>query len=259
MDLGLKGQNVVIVGGGAGIGATSARRFIDEGANVVVWDLKFSDETPRGISLVQCDITKSDSVQSALQRTIEKVATIDCLVHTAAIGSGAFGFPFLKVPLEVWPKVLDVNIYGMATVAYSVAPVMIQQQRGSMVFLSSVAGQIGSQTDPPYSASKAANLNFAVCMARDLAQHNIRVNSVCPGMVQTALNRGVWKAWYDSVPAEQQLDYETWAGEKIRKVVPLGRWQSQDDIANTILFLSSSRASQITGQAINVDGGFVMR
>ncbi len=259
MDLGLKGQNVVIVGGGAGIGATSARRFIEEGANVVIWDLKVSEEIPQDAIQIHCDITKPDSVQSALAQTIEKVAAIDCLVHTAAIGSGWFGFPFLKVPLEVWPKVLDVNIYGMATVAYAVAPVMIQQQRGSMVFLSSVAGQIGSQTDPPYSASKAANLNFAVCMARDLAQHNIRVNSVCPGMVQTALNRSVWKAWHDSVPADQQLDYETWAGEKIRKVVPLGRWQSQDDIADTILFLSSSRASQITGQAINVDGGFVMR
>jgi 2-hydroxycyclohexanecarboxyl-CoA dehydrogenase len=147
---------------------------------------------------------------------------------------------------------------GMTNVAHAVGPLMREQQAGTMVFLASVAGQIGSQTDPPYSASKAANINFAQCLAKDLARHNVRVNTVCPGMIQTPLNRSVWQSWNDLQPEESKRSYEDWAGDKIRNVIPLGRWQSPEDIADTILFLSSDRASQITGQTINVDGGFVM-
>ncbi|MFO0942040.1 MAG: SDR family oxidoreductase [Pirellulales bacterium] len=257
MDLELTGKNVLIVGGAAGIGLACAQRFMAEGAMVIVWDL--AEVSQSNFINVQCDITNKQSVEAALNQTMMSVNSIDCLVHTAAVGSGYFGFPFDNVPIESWSKVLDVNITGMAQVAYAVAPQMIKQRSGSMVFLSSVAGQIGSQTDPPYSASKAANLNFAICLARDLARHHVRVNSVCPGMVKTSLNRSVWQAWFNQAEPEDRMDYDAWAEEKIRKVCPLGRWQSTDDIADTILFLSSARAAQITGQAINVDGGFVMR
>jgi 2-hydroxycyclohexanecarboxyl-CoA dehydrogenase len=95
-------------------------------------------------------------------------------------------------------------------------------------------------------------------MAKDLASQGIRVNSVCPGMVETPLNRGVWKAWNDRRPPEKTQSYDEWAQEKIHTVVPLGRWQAASDIADMVLFLSSLRAAQVTGQTINVDGGFVM-
>ena len=137
-------------------------------------------------------------------------------------------------------------------------PALRNRKAGSIVFLSSVAGQIGSQTDPPYSATKAANINFAQCMAKDLAAHNVRVNSVCPGMVKTPLNESVWKSWLDQQPPERQLSYDDWAADKISRVVPLGRWQTPEHIAAMIVFLSSSRASEVTGQTINVDGGCVM-
>ena len=127
-----------------------------------------------------------------------------------------------------------------------------------MVFIGSVAGQIGSQTDPPYSASKAAGINFAQCLAKDLAAHNIRVNTVNPGMVRTPLNRQVWQAWHEQQPREQRRSYEEWAGDKVRAVAPLGRWQGAEDIADMVVFLSSARANQVTGQTINVDGGQVM-
>jgi 2-hydroxycyclohexanecarboxyl-CoA dehydrogenase len=126
------------------------------------------------------------------------------------------------------------------------------------VFVASVAGQIGSQTDPPYSASKAANINFAQCLAKDLAPHGVRVNTVCPGMVQTPLNRAVWQAWHDQSPVAERLTYEEWSDRKIRAVVPLRRWQTPESIADMIVFLSSDRAAHVTGQTINVDGGFVM-
>lgn len=259
MELGLCDKSVLVVGGASGIGATCARRFLAEQAKVYVWDLQETGELTDQIAHKICDITNSNSVAEATQWLDRRTDRLDILVHAAAIGSGYFGFPFSNVPLESWTQVLQVNVYGMASVAYAIAPLMIKQRSGSMLFLSSVAGQIGSQTDPPYSASKAANLNFAICLARDLAPHNIRVNSICPGMVQTPLNRSVWQAWHDAQPIEQRLDYETWAGEKVRRVVPLGRWQSTDDIADAALFLSSDRAAQITGQTLNVDGGFVMR
>ena len=127
-----------------------------------------------------------------------------------------------------------------------------------MVFVASVAGQIGSQTDPPYSASKAANINFAQCLAKDLAPHNIRVNIVNPGMVRTPLNRQVWQAWSDQQPPERRRSYQDWGDDKVRAVAPLGRWQETDDVADMVTFLSSARADQVTGQTINVDGGQVM-
>jgi 2-hydroxycyclohexanecarboxyl-CoA dehydrogenase len=95
-------------------------------------------------------------------------------------------------------------------------------------------------------------------MAKDLARHGIRVNAVCPGMVQSPLNRSVWQAWHDSASVADRLSYEEWTAQKIKAVVPLGRWQSPEDIADMIVFLSSDRARQVTGQTINVDGGFVM-
>jgi 2-hydroxycyclohexanecarboxyl-CoA dehydrogenase len=146
----------------------------------------------------------------------------------------------------------------MTHVAHALAPRMVERATGTMVFVASVAGQIGSKTDPLFSASKAANINFAQCLAKDLAPNGVRVNTVCPGMVQTPLNRGVWQAWHDQVPCAERLTYEEWWDRKIRAVVPLGRWQSPEAIADMIVFLSSDRAAHVTGQTVNVDGGFVM-
>jgi len=84
------------------------------------------------------------------------------------------------------------------------------------------------------------------------------VNTVCPGMVQTPLNRSVWQAWHDQQPPGKRKSYDEWAGEKVRTVVPLGRWQRPENVADMVVFLSSARSSEVTGQTINVDGGFVM-
>jgi NAD(P)-dependent dehydrogenase (short-subunit alcohol dehydrogenase family) len=127
-----------------------------------------------------------------------------------------------------------------------------------MLFLSSIAGQIGSQTDPPYSAAKAALINFAQCAAKDLAPYNVRVNTICPGMVKTELNRSVWEAWRRLQAAPETPSYEEWAEAKIARVAPLGRWQTPEDVAALAVFLASPLAQNITGQTMNVDGGQVM-
>lgn len=256
MDLDLESHVVVITGGSSGIGHATAQQFLSEGAKVVVWDLQSPENDL--VSFQHVDITSGEDVAQAMSATISEFGCIDHLVHAAAIGSGKFGFPFDNLTPEDWSRVLEVNVMGMTRIAHAVGPVMRQQSSGTMVFIASVAGQIGSQTDPPYSAAKAANINFAQCLAKDLAPYNVRVNTVCPGMIQTPLNKSVWQAWYDQQPAEDKRSYEDWAGEKVKSVIPLGRWQTPEDIANTILFLSSNKAAQITGQTINVDGGFVM-
>ena len=84
------------------------------------------------------------------------------------------------------------------------------------------------------------------------------MNTICPGMVKTPLNEAVWRAWHDCQPPAQRQSYEEWAEAKIRQVVPLGRWQKPSDVADMAVFLSSRRAGEVTGQTINVDGGFVM-
>jgi NAD(P)-dependent dehydrogenase (short-subunit alcohol dehydrogenase family) len=135
---------------------------------------------------------------------------------------------------------------------------MAQARSGTLLFLASVAGQIGSPTDPPYSASKAALINFAQCAARDLAPYGVRVNALSPGMVQTALNHSVWAAWAARQPESERVSYEDWTADKIRRHIPLGRWQQPEDVAAMAVFLASRRASNITGQTLNVDGGWVM-
>jgi 2-hydroxycyclohexanecarboxyl-CoA dehydrogenase len=282
MDLNLSGHTALVTGSAAGIGRATAELFASEGCSLLLWD--HSPQVREAASEISSrygieaqwqwvDIANLASLQQARDQYLNQGHSIDHVVHCAAIGSGKFGFPFTNLQAEDWRNTLEVNIMGMTHVAIALTPHLIQRSENqedqnrvapdqrlerTFVFLASVAGQIGSQTDPPYSASKAANINFAQCMAKDLAKHNIRVNTVCPGMVKTELNRSVWQAWHDSVPVDQRLSYEQWSENKIKSLVPLGRWQTAEDIASMIVFLSSSRARQVTGQTINVDGGFVM-
>ncbi len=261
MDLNLAGHTAVVTGGASGIGRGVAAGFLAEGCRVAVWDVSPSVESvAAGFGAVgfRVDVTDFAAVADALRRTEERLGPVDHLAHAAAIGSGRFGFPFTNLAPADWPRVLEVNVMGMVHVAHAVAPGMADRGRGTMVFVASVAGQIGSPTDPPYSASKAANINFAQCVARDLAPRGVRVNTVCPGMVKTPLNESVWRAWHDRQPPGERKSYEEWAGEKVRAVVPLGRWQRPEDVADMVVFLSSDRAGQVTGQTINVDGGYVM-
>jgi 2-hydroxycyclohexanecarboxyl-CoA dehydrogenase len=251
----MEGHIAVVTGGASGIGLACARALAAEGCRVASWDMAAS---PEAAVAVQLDVSDYDSVQAAVRKTESALGPAAHLVHAAAIGSGKFGFPFTNLTPADWRRVLEVNIMGMTHVAHALAPGMAARKAGTMVFVASVAGQIGSQTDPPYSASKAANINFAQCLAKDLAPHGCRVNVVNPGMVRTPLNRRVWQGWNDQQPPEKQRPYEVWFKEKAHAVAPLGECQEPEDIADMVVFLSSERARHVTGQTINVDGGQVM-
>jgi 2-hydroxycyclohexanecarboxyl-CoA dehydrogenase len=267
VDLKLAGQTAVVVGSARGIGRAIADAFAAEGAALALLDRDArvsaaAEELAGARTTRRLPIVVDACDYAGMQKAVEQIGStfgrIDHVVFAVGIGSGKYGFPFWNLEPADWPRVLEVNVISAVNVAHAFAPALVKQSSGTLLFLSSVAGQIGSQTDPPYSASKAALINFAQCAAKDLAAYGVRVNTLCPGMVRTDLNRSVWESWNRQQPAEKRQTYEEWAGEKIRKVVPLNRWQEPEDIAAMAVFLASECGRNITGQTINVDGGFVM-
>ena len=278
MDLGLAEQVVVVFGAARGIGAAIATAFAAEGAHVTAVDRdpsvhQLAQALPRSLSVV-ADVTDLTAVRQAAQEVEDRFGRCDHVVFAVGAGSGKFGFPFWKLEPADWDPVLKINLIGAVNVAHVVAPTMATAARSSreseasntrfsdssrsILFLSSVAGQIGSQSDPPYSAAKAALINFAQCAAKDLAPFCVRGNTLWPGMVQTPLNRGVYEAWAREQPVSGRSTYDAWTADKIKKLVPLNRWQQPEDIAAMAVFLASSQAVNITGQTVNVDGGYVM-
>ena len=278
VDLGLADNVVVVFGAARGIGAAIARAFAAEGARVVAIDRDPSvHDLAEPLPLVaepggRCDRLRRGSRGGTGSRT-DGCGRCDHVVFAVGVGSGKFGFPFWKLEPADWEPVLKINLIGAVNVAHAFAPAMAAAgrsairaataaksaaARASILFLSSVAGQIGSQSDPPYSAAKAALINFAQCAAKDLAPSGVRVNTLCPGMVQTPLNRGVYEAWASDQPEAERSTYDAWTADKIKKLVPLNRWQQPEDIAAMAVFLASVQACNITGQTINVDGGYVM-
>lgn len=267
MDLGLKGQTALVAGSAQGIGLAIADAFAAEGVAVALIDRdRAVHEAAQDVGRrhgvahfsAEADVTDFAAVRAAGQGAEARLGPIDHVVFAVGVGSGKFGFPFWKLSPDDWPRVLAVNVVGAANVAHAFAPGLAERRRGTMLFLASVAGQMGSQTDPPYSASKAALINFAQCAAKDLAPFGVRVNALCPGMVKTALNRSVYEAWARDQPEAGRPSYEEWAGEKVRKVCPLGRWQTPQDVAAMAVFLASARAENVTAQTVNVDGGWIL-
>jgi 2-hydroxycyclohexanecarboxyl-CoA dehydrogenase len=265
MELGLTGSVAVIFGAASGIGTAIARAFAAEGTHVAAVDrassvLDLAGQFPYDSLGLVADVTDYAAVGHAAEEVVRHFGCCDHVVFAVGAGSGKFGFPFWKLEPRDWDRVLKVNLIGAVNVAHAFAPALADAPNSSrsMLFLSSVAGQIGSQTDPPYSAAKAAVINFAQCAAKDLAPFGVRVNTLCPGMVQTPLNRAVYDAWAREQPESERPSYEEWTADKIKKLVPLNRWQQPEDIAAMAVFLASSQGRNITGQTINVDGGYVM-
>ncbi|MCX6858175.1 MAG: SDR family NAD(P)-dependent oxidoreductase [Verrucomicrobia bacterium] len=249
MNLNLTGQSIVVFGAAKGIGRAIADGFRSEGCTVHGFD---RDDSEHSVTLG--DVTSYDSVRAF----VDTLDVVDHVVFSVGVGSGKFGFPFWNLEPSDWMRVIEVNLIGAVNVAHALAPRLIERGKGSFLFLVSVAGQVGSQTDPPYSASKAALINFTQCAAKDLGPHNIRVNALSPGMVKTELNRSIWAAGQSKLSEEQRITFDEWATEKSKKVSHLGRWQMPEEFAAMATFLASDHAKNITGQTLNIDGGQVM-
>jgi NAD(P)-dependent dehydrogenase (short-subunit alcohol dehydrogenase family) len=207
-----------------------------------------------GTRLVKGDVT----IYSDVQAFAKDIGDVDHVVFSVGASSGRFGFPFWNLEPADWTRALEINLLGAVNVAHAFAPQFVRRRKGSLLFLVSVAGQIGSQTDPPYSAAKAGLINFTQCAAKDFAPYGVRVNALSPGMVKTDLNESVWRAGQAHLSSGQRQDYESWAAEKIKKVSPLGQWQTPAEFGAMAVFLASEHARNITGQTMNIDGGQVM-
>ncbi len=257
MTLQLHDQTVAITGAANGIGLAIARAFLEAGARVIAIDLnaealaRFQSSDPDRIEVICASVADFSALKAGLADR-----TIDHLVCAAAVGSGKMGFPFWNLDPGDWSRVLDITLMGTVNTVHACVPALLEDDtaRKSVLLLASVAGQIGSQTDPPYSAAKAATINFAQLAAKDFAPYGIRVNAMSPGMVKTELNRAV----FESSKEANTTTYEAWAEEKIKRVSPLGRWQEVDEFGAMAVFLASEQGRNITGQTINIDGGQVM-
>jgi 2-hydroxycyclohexanecarboxyl-CoA dehydrogenase len=255
MTLDLSGQKVAVFGAARGIGVAIAEEFSREGAVVHGFDRSADPQKGfPGESLALGDVTNFEEVSGFA----EALGAVDHVVFCVGVGSGKFGFPFWNLLPGDWARVLEVNLIGAVNVAHAFAPRMAERRSGSMLFLASVAGQIGSPTDPPYSAAKAGLINFVQCAAKDLAPYGVRVNALSPGMVQTDLNQSVWRAGQELLKPEERQSYEEWGGAKISKLAPLGRWQTPAEFGAMAVYLASEHARNITGQTLNIDGGQVM-
>jgi NAD(P)-dependent dehydrogenase (short-subunit alcohol dehydrogenase family) len=253
----LKGKVSVITGAGAGIGRATALLFAEEGAAVVIAERDESTgrdaeeqikKTGGRALFVRTDVSDETSVKQMADQAVSVFGSIQILVNNAAI----FILKGIDATPEEWRPMLDVNIMGPALVAKHVVPAIRSSGAGSIVNLASISSFIAQPNYVTYNTTKAAILGMTRCMAMDLAPFNIRVNSVCPGVVWTqvvekqALAMGLDKAAADVHPQ--------WAGAQL-----IQRCAEPREIAHAILFLASEEASFITGSHLMADGGYTAR
>jgi len=272
----LKGKVAIVTAAGRGIGRAIALCLAKEGANVVV--NSFREETTSSVvdeikssggrTLGMAgDITKIAMINKVIQTTIDTFGKIDIVVNN--VGGGRTSKETYSDPLEQvaaeWDGMYEQNIKATVLMCRAVAPHFIKQKSGKIVNISSVAGRntYTSHTSPvSYGSMKAGLLRFNQSLAEELGPHNINVNCVCPGYVYTdAWQRGA-KQMVETKPEYKGLSPREWfiglnEGKylELAPATPLRREQNTEDIAQAVLFLVSEEGKNITGQALNVDGG----
>jgi meso-butanediol dehydrogenase / (S,S)-butanediol dehydrogenase / diacetyl reductase len=255
----LQGQVAIVTGAGRGIGRATALELARLGADIVIAEVdannadttaKLVKDLGRRGAVVPTDVTKRAALAAMVERTQSQFGRIDILVNNAGIYRAAAN---LDVTEEHWDAIMNINARAVFFTTQAVLPVMIAAKRGSIVSLASMAGKIGSKTNLPYNASKAAVISMTKSFALAHAADGIRVNCVCPGFVETDM-------WTMVARDQSKLLGQTPEEftETRRKAVPLGRMEKPEDVANVIAFLCTARAGYMTGQALSVDGGLVM-
>lgn len=254
MDLGLKGKVVIVTGASQGIGRVIARTFAEEGAKVVVSDIqevgsKVAEECQaKGTEaiFVKTDVSKLEETDKMVKATLDKFGRLDILVHNAA----AFSIgPFMDTPLENWDKVIKVCQYGAMNCYKSALGPMMQQKSGSIVSIGSDGGRVGEANQAVYSGAKGGVIALTKAVAQEVGRFGIRANIVCPGITITEENREFLETSYFKDEEKKK---------RALAMYPLRKFGKGEDIANTVVFLASERASHTTGQTISVNGGYSM-
>jgi NAD(P)-dependent dehydrogenase (short-subunit alcohol dehydrogenase family) len=238
----LKDKRVVVTGGASGIGYATARRFVDEGAKVVILDSdqealdNAQSELSQLTGGVCADVSSPQEIAAAFNKIDKIVGGLDILISNAGISVRQ---PFMKIDYAQWSKVLRINLDGMFLCAKAAIERMQPQQSGVILFTASTNGFSGYPYYTDYNASKSAVINLTKTIALECAPW-LRINSICPGYVLTPM---------------QKAEYTDEMLEEVNARIPMGRHADPDEIAALFAFLASSQAKYITGTTITIDGG----
>ncbi len=276
----IKGKVAFVTGAASkrGMGHAVAIRLAQEGADVAVFD-RFAapksafggdenwgglDEVVREIEAygqkalaLTGDIASTGDVEAAVDAALKQLGNIDILVHCAGI-RGPVGVPVVEGDETQWRNILDINLLGVFIISKAVAKPMIKAKKGGkIVHVASVAGRMGAPGSAAYAASKWGTIGLVQSLALELAPHKINVNAINPGFFATNLRdaEATAQAGKKGVTVDQ-FKAEEYA--QLAKLVPLGRMGTMDDISDLITFLVSNQSEYMTGQDINITGGFKM-
>jgi NAD(P)-dependent dehydrogenase (short-subunit alcohol dehydrogenase family) len=232
----LQGKIAIVTGAASGIGRATAALFRAEGTTVIAADL-----TP-GEGIIIADAGREDDVLRLINSATTMHGGLDIFFANAGV-SGGLASIFEQTPAD-WQEILRVNLIGPFLAIKHAAPVMKARGGGAIICTASVAGLRAGAGGPAYSASKAGVISLVEIAATQLAGANIRVNAICPGLIETGMTRGI----YDNARAAGK-------DEKIGQLNPLKRGGAPEEVARTALFLASDESSYVNGHALVVDGG----
>lgn len=240
---------VIVTGGVSGIGRAAALAFAKRGAKVSVADWTENQETVELITasggeaiFIKCDVSKADDVKAMVEKTVATFGRLDYAFNNAGI-EGATA-PTKDCTEENWDKTIGVNLKGIWLCMKYEIPEILKQGKGAIVNCASVAGLVGFGGLPAYVASKHGVVGLTKTAALECAQLGIRVNVVCPGVIQTPMIDRLTGAKKEAI-------------DQFTKLEPVGRFGQPEEIANAVVWLCSDKASFVTGHAMAVDGGFV--
>lgn len=249
MEKTFKNKVVIITGGASGIGKATAIAFAQKGAKVVIVDITEHSETLNLLHnmgeeavFIQCDVSDSVQVKAMIEKTIATYGAIDFAFNNAGIeGESA---KTQECSEENWDKTIAVNLKGIWLCMKYEIPEMLKHGKGVIINCASVAGLVGFGGLPAYVASKHGVIGLTKTAALEFAKKGIRVNSICPGIIETPM--------MDRLSGN---DLEVIA--RFSAMEPMGRYGKPEEIANAVLWMCSDDASFLTGHAMAVDGGFV--
>ena len=260
----LEGRVAVITGGGRGIGFGIAAVLARSGATIVIADIDMENahraaaELRAGgsrVTVVEADVTSEDSARTVMDAAVAEYARIDILVNNAGVVGKHVGGD--QVDTADWDMCYEVNVKGIWIMTRAAVPHFKSFRGGRVVNIASIAGRRGGAGMAHYNASKAAAINLTQSLAKDLGPSNINVNAVCPGLLWTDMWRSL-EAMLGHDPTPEVVDRRQIFEHYLAENCPLRREQTPEDIGNAVAFLVSDDARNITGQALNVDGGIEM-
>lgn len=249
-EITLQGKRLLVTGAASGMGRSFARLASAQGAHLALFD-----RNAPGLEAVRAELAAAgqvvahavdlvdwEAVETSVNESVAAMGGVDGLINVAGWDEPG---RFWEQSLEMWHKLIDVNLWSNLHMTRAALPYLMEQKRGAIVSVASDAGRVGSKGETVYAAAKGGIIALTKSLAREMAPYQVTVNAVCPGPIRTAL-------------LEQEMKDNPTLIEKLIKAVPLRRVGEPEDVAPMLAFFASDEASYITGQIISVSGGLTM-